>query len=798
MSQRVYDSEKIKTDLSCRVVKPILFYLQDRYDMRTLELFIGETGLDLEFLENENNWVSFEYYNQLLQRLVDFTKNPRAPFEAGYYVLSKESYGFFYSILSVLKLFGSPKIAYRKIAEMSSNFSGVGKMEVVESGFNTITMRCKYSSGYQQTKLNCQAMQGQLAYIPGFWGLPPAEIEELKCQAEGDDSCIYRLKWKPVQRKELYILGGLVVLFIGILILYFFQSLPWIDLKSLVITALGFFGIYSFVWIRKYQKIIEVNKKLNVERSKALEESLESIKNEYGNLRTAHLQIREEAEKLSILKDIAEQINTLENEKDTIVAVINLIIERVGFDRGYCFIFNEQYELIEEPLILYRDLSKRAVDFPYFTPRQWEKMLSGLASEMNLSIGNYNLLNPEPGTYESLVLHLTVRNKYLYFIIFDNPYSRKKINPDYNQFFITISNQLKVALNKIYASNAAKNIISNIPSSIAVFDLETYKISFYNESFKNEILQNRGDLIGSEVLNVIGIDSTEFREKFIEQIKLLPKNNFLDDQELITGKEIMGYTLFLLPELSGRKKEAGIIMKNITSQKEMKEQLIRAEKMAALGTLVSGVAHEINNPLYGILGNAEIIRDEADSKEIRDYAETIINFTIHASDIVKDLSSYSRSMRDEKPSRVNLNEIMEEALRIVKYSKNFINIKVEKNFSELPPFYALGGEIRQIYINLFNNAVDAMKGKGVLTIDSSYNGNVIHTSVSDTGSGIPSEDISKIFDPFFTTKDPGLGTGMGLSIVYRLVTKYDGIISVRSSKGSGTVFDVKYLIKYKE
>ena len=785
--------DKASFDLSCMAIKPVLVYIEKRFGKEELKKFVIETGMDLDYLEDKDNWISFDYYNAFLEKLVIFTGNPDVAYETGRYF----SYSFFNYMLNILKLVSTPLIAFKKAAEYSSLYTRIGKFEYTSTGNSKGILKYVIFPGHTQSKLNCDAIKGLYAAFPSMWGLPPAKIKEIQCQAEGADSCVYEISYmkNPIFKNIITLTIALIMVVletVGFYIFHFKFAVREDILITILLAAL-------IVLIMNKPPAGKENESIETEneRTKALEKAIVDSREDLHELQIANKFIREEAEKLSVLKEVAERINYYKGERDTLEKVIEIIIEKMGFLRGYYLVFNKQFEIQNEPSVFYMDKPPKRILNNKYTAQIWKDKLQGYSSVNYYSAVNLDLFDSgreDNNNHESIILPILIHDKYSYYIIFDIPSARTNMRESYRQFFITISNQIEVALNKIYAVDAARNIISNIPSSIAVFDTVTLRISFFNESFIKEMKLEPSRITGCNILDVIGIENSATRDYFINQIKMLRNRNIFDDQELSIGKETLGYTLF---ELSGNgdMREAGIIMKNITAQKEMKEQLYRAEKMAALGTLVSGVAHEINNPLYGILGNAEIIRDEAESKNIRENAETIIEFTIHASDIVKDLSSYSRSIKEEKPANLNLNDIMDEALRIVRYSRNFIDITVKKDYSDIPPVFVYGGDLHQVFVNLYSNAIDAMNGKGVLTVSSSYSNNMIITSVSDTGIGISQENITKIFNPFFTTKEAGKGTGLGLSIVYSLVTKNKGMISVRSGEKEGTVFEIKFMVK---
>ena len=229
---------------------------------------------------------------------------------------------------------------------------------------------------------------------------------------------------------------------------------------------------------------------------------------------------------------------------------------------------------------------------------------------------------------------------------------------------------------------------------------------------------------------------------------------------------------------------------DITQQKRLQEELIQSEKLASIGTLASGVAHEINNPLTGIIGTAELMLEDLNKKSrLYEFTGDIINYAESAAEIIKDLTSYSRKEKG-KTALVDLQMVIETSLKLAQRGMRFDGIKVNGKFDPLPKIEANPNELRQVFLNLIMNAVQAMRGNGTLTIECRRNGGNVHVIVSDTGHGIEQKNIEKIFNPFFTTKEPGLGTGLGLSIAYQIIYNMGGRITVESHVGKGTSFQV--------
>ncbi|MBI5469069.1 MAG: PAS domain-containing protein, partial [Deltaproteobacteria bacterium] len=232
--------------------------------------------------------------------------------------------------------------------------------------------------------------------------------------------------------------------------------------------------------------------------------------------------------------------------------------------------------------------------------------------------------------------------------------------------------------------------------------------------------------------------------------------------------------------------------KDISEQKMLQFKLLQSEKLAGIGTLASGIAHEINNPLAGILGMAEAIRDEDDMALIKSYTGDIIEYTVNAKNIVRELSAYSRSVQNEARSTADLAAIIVSSLRMARHSAPFMDIDIIEDLEEGSFINANPVEVQQVFVNLMVNAIHAMGERGALTLKCGKEGTMVRATVADTGHGISEENLSQIFDPFFTTKPVGMGTGLGLYVVYRIVTKYRGMIDVESKEGVGTTFTLRF------
>jgi len=227
--------------------------------------------------------------------------------------------------------------------------------------------------------------------------------------------------------------------------------------------------------------------------------------------------------------------------------------------------------------------------------------------------------------------------------------------------------------------------------------------------------------------------------------------------------------------------------------KDAQAQLIRSEKLTSLGKLAATVAHEINNPLAGILTYIKLLARKLNSKSPREdeiqeflrYLSTMEKETERTSNIVKNLLEFSRQ-REPSLQKVQIHPLIDEVLSILSNMIMINNIRVEKRYTELPVITGDPDQLKQAFLNIILNGCEAMKDKKELIITTSFlkGKNAVEIQVKDTGVGIPEENLSKIFDPFFTTK--AKGSGLGLSVVYGIIQNHRGEIHASSKVGEGT------------
>jgi PAS domain S-box-containing protein len=336
----------------------------------------------------------------------------------------------------------------------------------------------------------------------------------------------------------------------------------------------------------------------------------------------------------------------------------------------------------------------------------------------------------------------------------------------------------------------ANDIIFTVDRDGNITSINLSGYSFFKRQKEDIIGVNLGELCFNE-------DSAALQLKVIEEVFDSQISDQITYPVNIHGEEYWLSTNFspLVDETGHAIAVLGIARDiSLIKKKEEEAQMYHAEKLASIGTLAAGVAHEINNPLAVILGFTDLLLEkEAADSEKYDVLKTIEKQALNAKRVVQNLLSFARHS-EYKEEYIDINKSLQTVLAVVKnillVNKISLNQQLEEN---LPKVKADAGEIEQVFLNIINNAIHAMKGGGILKVVTETQGGAVKISFSDTGTGIKKEHRTKIFDPLFTTKKVGEGTGLGLSVSYGIITKHGGAITFETktaeeSSRTGTTF----------
>ncbi len=256
--------------------------------------------------------------------------------------------------------------------------------------------------------------------------------------------------------------------------------------------------------------------------------------------------------------------------------------------------------------------------------------------------------------------------------------------------------------------------------------------------------------------------------------------------ELHIGSRIYQYQWFRLPVKPGDEDNIGLVLRDITDESWLQDQLVQAEKSGSLGVLTAGIGHELNNPLFGIIGLGEVIQDEQDVEQMKACARDIVAHGRRMATIIRDFTGVTNHEASDKAVPVHIEQVLDQALTTMQTNVDMNNIVVHKTYGSKAAVLVFPDQLHQALVNLLMNAAQAMKGTGTLRLATSQSDHAVTATIADSGPGISKPHLLKVFDPFFTTKGQGEGSGLGLTVARRIIRKFGGDIRIESVEGHGT------------
>ncbi len=341
-----------------------------------------------------------------------------------------------------------------------------------------------------------------------------------------------------------------------------------------------------------------------------------------------------------------------------------------------------------------------------------------------------------------------------------------------------------------------ESIVESVNVGLLAVD-EEGRITRCNSTFEQLIGISRADTVGKMVEDI-------FDESFALNLEnILGKSRWhlteIRNAYKLHTYDAGGRSLILnvavapLRSVSNQQTGAIIVLENVSSRVKLEETLQQSEKLSSIGLLAAGVAHEVNTPLTGVSSYTQMLLGmipETDPKHA--LLQKMQRQTDRATNIVGNLLNFSRAGSSDDFTEISINKLLNDTLQLLEPQLRKSNVEILKDYAEdLPVITGSGGKLQQVFTNLILNARDAMLIGGTITLKTSFDidGGIV-AEVSDTGEGIPAENLTKVFDPFFTTKEVGSGTGLGLAVSYGIVQEHAGSIEVQSTPGRGTTFRI--------
>jgi PAS domain S-box-containing protein len=340
-----------------------------------------------------------------------------------------------------------------------------------------------------------------------------------------------------------------------------------------------------------------------------------------------------------------------------------------------------------------------------------------------------------------------------------------------------------------------ESIIESI--NVAVLALDRMgRITSCNRAFEEMYATSRQMISGLPIENLLPEDVIQSIQRAAGTNCWLleaPANIFKLYLENRSGKRlIVNLSLIPLQNILSMTTGVLLVLDDLTEKVQLEDQLMQAEKLSSIGLLAAGIAHEVNTPIAGISSYTQmLLKDLPESDRRRPILQKIEKQTFRAAEIVNALLNFSRLSGGEFKA-LDINQLIHDSLALLDHQLQRNHIRVESRFNQsLPPVFGNTGKLQQVFVNLFLNAQDAMPSGGELEIETGMIDSMIIVDISDSGAGIPEENLKRIFDPFFTTKEVGKGTGLGLAVTYGIIQEHGGRIFVDSDAGKGTRFRLK-------
>ena len=361
-----------------------------------------------------------------------------------------------------------------------------------------------------------------------------------------------------------------------------------------------------------------------------------------------------------------------------------------------------------------------------------------------------------------------------------------------------------------------ERIIESSKDGIVVTD-EKGTIISVNTAIEQMCSFRKEELIGQHTSELV-IEDKDVRKKLLVKIAELFEKGYTT-YETIHKKKGGSYITVecntsVIKDINGNSVAGVSIIRDITERKEMEHKLLQSEKLKSLGELAGGVAHDFNNILAAVLGRVQLLKRQFNSPigkqekrksmlDLKAGLEVIERASLDGADTVRRIQEFSRRSVDDKDfTQVDINELIDNALEFtsVRWKNNAeskgIKIMIKKEFSPLNPTLGSSSELREVFTNLINNAIDAMPQGGEIRVKSFMDDNIVVIRIEDTGGGIPKNTKDRIFDPFFTTKGVK-STGLGLSVSYGIINRHHGTITADSVEGEGTTLTLTFPVTKK-
>ena len=798
---------------SSRIIQSYVEYLKKYFPDIDVNPLLKHAGIETFQLDDEGHWLTQKEVDRFHDILAKVTQDPDISRKVGRFSVTSRASG---AVGQYVLGFINPATVYGLLEKINSRLSRAAIMKTRAIAPDKIEAKVTLEPGVEEKPYQCDNRMGMMEALAKLSTNKLASIEHPVCVHKGGDCCQYVISWEKTpslmwKRIRNYAsLGGLVLC---IAALKFIPSAYWdVLVLSYIILLIGL--TLKTEHMEKSELLSAINTQAD-----AAERLMDQINSRYNEA----LLIQEIGQAASM----GSEVNRI------LKHMMKSLIARLDFDRGMIMLANE-----EKNLLVYsvshgynpkdEDYLKN-IAFHLDKPHSKGAAVEAFRKQKPVLINDISMVEKDMsprtlafvrdmGSQSFICVPIVYNGESMGILMVDNVHTKKPLGQTEINLLMGIAPQIGISIRnavsyqKIRESEERYRTIFESTATANIIVAEDSTILMANNNFANLCGYSKQELEGKmkweifihpEDLGKMKIYHNARRQRH----RSVPPSSY-EFRAVNRNGDVLD--LMMSAAIIPDKKESIISMVDLSGKKKLESQLLQSQKMESVGQLAGGVAHDFNNMLSVIIGNAEIALNRVQNTDpVYKHLKQIMSAGMRSADLTRQLLAFARK-QTVTPKILNLNDIVESMLKMLRRL-----IGEDINLVWLPgkmvwPVKMDPTQIDQIMANLCVNARDAIKGVGKVTIETgtysfdeaycAYNagfvpGDYVLLTVSDTGCGMDKKTIDNIFEPFFTTKEVGQGTGLGLATVYGIVKQNNGFINVYSEPGLGATFKI-FLPRY--
>ena len=798
---------------SSRIIKSYVEYLKRFFPDIDIAPLLKHAGIETFQLDDEGHWMTQEESDRFHEMLVKATLDPDISRKVGRFSVTSRASG---AVGQYILGFINPATAYGVIEKINSRLSRAAILKTRAIATDKVEAKVTLEPGVEEKPYQCTYRLGAMEALAKLSTNKLANIEHPVCVHKGGDCCLYVISWKKTPAlmwKRIRNYASIIGMVLCILALNFIASAYWdIMVLSYVILLIGL--TLQTEHLEKKELLSAINTQAD-----AADRLLDQINSRYNEA----LLIQEIGQAASMGSEVEKILNHM----------MKSLIARLDFDRGMIMLANEQKTLLVYSVSYGynpKDETYLAnIKFHLDNPNSKGAAVEAFRKQKPVLVNDVSLIEKDlsprtrnfirdMGSQSFICVPIVYKGESMGILMVDNVQTKKPLGQTEINLLMGIAPQIGMSIRNavsyqqtreseelyrtIFESTATANIMIAEDSTILMANNNFVRLCGYS---KKEL---EGKMNWESFIHKDDLGKMKIYHKMRRQRHGSAPPSSYEFRAVNRNGDVLD--LMMSAAIIPDKQESIISIVDLSGKKKLETQLMQSQKMESIGQLAGGVAHDFNNMLSVIIGNAEIALNRIKNTDpVYKPLQQIMSAGMRSADLTRHLLAFARK-QTVTPKILNLNDTVESMLKMLRRL-----IGEDINLVWLPnkiiwPVKMDPTQIDQIMANLCVNARDAIKGGGKVTIETgvsffdeaycAYNagfvpGDYVLLSVSDTGCGMNKKIMDSIFEPFFTTKEVGQGTGLGLSTVYGIVKQNKGFINVYSEPGLGTTFKI-FLPRY--